>query len=121
MGLAAVYAGEVELDVVMDTFVALDGVDDAEEAVVLGLFSALVEAVVQGQESGNATNRLAEALVDGDGIAIAPTISAMLTNFASQAVHMRRELRLYDAAATDAQRLATDGDNHDYSNLGPLH
>ena len=121
MGLASVYAGEVELDVVMDTFVALAGVDNAEEAVYLGLFSALVEATVQAQESGVATNRLAESLVDGDGVPIAPTIAAMITNFASQAVHMRRELRLYAAAATDAQRLATDGDNHDWGVLGAVH
>ncbi len=121
MGLASVYAGEVELDVVMDTFVALAGVDNAEEAVYLGLFSALVEATIQAQESGVATNRLAESLVDADGVPIAPTVAAMITNFASQAVHMRRELRLYNGAATDAQRLATDGDNHDWALNGPVH
>ncbi len=123
MGLGQVYAGEVELDVVMDTFEDLAGVDNAEEAVYLGLFSALVEATVQAQESGNPTNRLAELLVDADGVPIAPTVSAVLTNFAAMAVHMRRELRLYNGAATDAQRLATDGTNHDWQagTFGPVH
>ncbi len=118
MGLAGVYAGEVELDVVMDTFVALAGIDDAEEAVYLGLFSALVEATVQAQESGVATNRLAESLVDAAGVPIATAVAVMSTICASQATKMRRELHLYYAAATGAQRLATDGDNHNRALLG---
>lgn len=121
MGLAAAYTGEGELDTVMDTFEPLANIDNAEEAVYLGIVSALIEATFQAQTSGNARNRLAERLVDANGIQIAPTIAAFLTWLASNAQQMRQELRLYNASATDAERLATDGDNHDWSNLGPVH
>ena len=121
MGLAAVYAGEAEMDIVMDTFVALANIDDAEEAVYLGLIATLAEATFQAQTSGNARNRLAERLVDANGIAIAPTVATFLTFLAGHAQQMRQEFRLYNAAATDAQRLATDGDNHAWGNLGPIH
>lgn len=121
MGLASAYTGEGELTTVMTTFEPLANIDDAEEAVYLGLVSALVEATFQAQTSGNARNRLAERLVNADGVQIAPTIAAFLTWLAGHSQQMRQELRLYNAPASDAQRLATDGDNHDWSNLGPIH
>ena len=121
MGLAAVYAGEVELDVVMDTFVALANIDDAEESVFLGILSCLIEAACQAQDSGVARNRLAERLVDANGIQIAPTVSRLLVEIGSACHIMRQELRAYNAAATDAARLATDGDNHNWALLGAIH
>lgn len=121
MGLGAAYQGEAELDIVMDTFVALANIDDAEESVYLGIVSCLIEATCQAQESGVARNRLAESLVDGDGIAIAPTVSRLLVELGSACHIMRQELRAYNAAASDAQRLATDGDNHNWALLGEVH
>ncbi len=121
MGLGAAYTGEDELTTVMTTFEPLANIDDAEEAVYLGLVAALIEATFQAQTSGNARNRLAERLVDADGIHIAPTIAALLTWLAGHAQQMRQELRLYNGAASDAQRLATADDNHDWTNLGPVH
>ncbi len=121
MGLGAIFAGEAELDIVMDTFVALTDVDDAEEAVYLGILSCLIEATCQAQDSGVARNRLAEKLVDANDIQIAPTVSRLLVELGSACRIMRQELRAYNAAASDAQRLATDGDNHAWSNLGAIH
>ena len=121
MGLGAPWAGEAEVTTVAETFEPLANIDDAEEAIYLGLVSALIEATFQAQTSGNARNRLAERLVDANGIQIAPTIAAFLTWLAGHAHQMRQELRLYNAPATDAQRLDTDDTAHDWSNLGPVH
>ncbi len=121
MGLAAAWAGEAEITTVAETFEPLANIDDAEEAIYLGLVSALVEATFQAQTSGNARNRLAEQLVDANGIQIAPTIAAFLTWLAGHSQQMRQELRLYNASATDAQRLDTDDTVHAWENLGPIH
>ncbi len=126
MGLGAAYLGEVELQAVMDTFVALANVDDAEESVYLGILSCLIEATCQAQDSGVARNRLAESLVAATGpggadIPIAPTVSRLLVELGSACHIMRQELRAYTAAASDAQRLATDGDNHNWALLGEIH
>ncbi len=126
MGLGAIYAGQAELDIVMDTFVALADIDNAEESVFLGILSCLVEAACQAQDSGVARNRLAERLVNATGpgganISIAPTVSRLLVELGSACHIMRQELRAYTAAASDAQRLATDGTNHDWALLGAIH
>ncbi len=121
MGLAAIYAGEAEVDVCADQFEPADDIDNAEEAVFLGYLSGLIEAVWQAQNSGNARNRLAERLVDANGIRVAPNVAELLTWIGSRANHLRQELRLVDDAPTDGERLATDGDNHDWTNLGAVH
>lgn len=121
MGLAAPYTGEGELSTLMDSFVALANVNDGEESVLLGILSCLIEAVCQAQDSAVATNRLAERLVDANGERIAPTISRLLVELGSACHIMRQELRIVNGAASDAQRLATDGEAHDWALNGPLH
>ncbi len=121
MGLGVAYTGEGEITTVAETFEPLANIDDAEEAIYLGLVAALIEATFQAQTSGNARNRLAERLVDANGIHIAPTIAALLTWLAGHAQQMRQELRLYNGAATDAQRIDMDDTVHDWGNLGPVH
>lgn len=121
MGLGAPYTGEGELSTVMDSFVALALVDNAEESVLLGILSCLIEAVCQAQDSAVATNRLAERLVDANGNRIAPVISRLLVEIGTSCHIMRQELRAYNGAASDAQRLATDGEAHNWALLGSLH
>ncbi len=121
MGLGAVYAGEVELDVVMDVFVAEAAFDDAEESVLMGLFAALIEAVFQAQTSGVATNRLGEGLLDANGDANAPITSAALRDLANNASKIRNELLNTTVGLTAANLLATDGDNHNWALNGPIH
>lgn len=121
MGLAAVYAGEAEVDACADQFEPAANIDNAEEAVFLGYLSGLIEAVWQAQNSGVATNRLAERLLDAAGTAVAPNIAELLTFIGSRANHLRQELRIAANTPTDAERLATDGDNHDWALLGPVH
>ena len=120
MGLAAVFAGEVEMDAVMDRFEPEANVDNAEEAVILGVFATLIEAVHQSQISGNARNRLGERLLDANGDANAPACAALLRDIANAARQCRTEL-LNTTAVTAAELLATDGDNHDWTQLGPVH
>lgn len=121
MGLGAAYQGEAEVDACADQFEPADNIDDAEEAVFLGYLSGLIEAVWQAQNSGNARNRLAERLVDANGVRVAPNIAELLTWIASRVNHLRQELRNVAETPTDAERLATDGDNHDWTQLGPVH
>ncbi len=122
MALAAPYTGEVELDAVADRFEPLANIGDPE-SVFLGLLSAVIEGVFQAQTSAVARNRLAERLVDADGIAVCPNISALLTFLGSNAAHLRREIRLITNAPTDAELAATDGEvaAQQYTLLGPIH
>ncbi len=121
MGLAAVYAGEAEMDIVMDRIEPEVNVDDAEEAVILGVFATLIEAMYQANISGNARNRLGERLLDANGDANAPACAALLRDIGNQARQCRTELLNTIAGLTPAELLATDGDNHDWTQLGPVH
>lgn len=121
MGLAAAYLGEAEIDAAATAFEPAANIDDAEEAVFLGYLSGLIEAVFQAQTSGVARNRLAERLLDAAGTAVAPNIAELLTFIGSRAGILRQELRIAANVPTDAERLATDGDNHNWALLGPVH
>lgn len=121
MALGAIYQGEDELDIVMDTFAPLTDIDDAEQSVFLGILSCLIEAACQAQESGVTRNRLIEKLVDSNDVPIAPVTSRFVMELGSSCILMRQELRQYNGAASDAQRLATDGDNHNWALLSAIH
>lgn len=121
MGLAAVFAGEVEMDAVMDRIEPEANIDDAEESVLLGVFATLIEAVYQAQISGLATNRLGERLLDANGDANAPITAALLRDIANNASKIRNELLNTIAALTVGELLATDGDNHNWALNGPIH
>ena len=121
MGLAAVYAGEVEINAVAERIEPEANVNDAAEAVILAIFATLVEAVFQAQTSGVARNRLGERLLDANGDANAPACSALLRDIANAARQCRTELLNTIAALTAAELLATDGDNHNWALNGPVH
>lgn len=126
MGLAAPYTGEDEIDVCADQFEPADNINDAAESLFLGYLSGLIEAVWQAQNSGVARNRLAERLVapvgpGGANVPVAPNIAELLTWMASRANHLRQELRLVTDAPTDNERLATDGEAHNWADLGAIH
>lgn len=126
MGLSAPYTGEGEIDACADQFEPANNIDDAEEALFLGYLSGLIEAVWQAQNSGVARNRLAERLVaplgpGGTNIPVAPNIAELLTWMASRANHLRQELRLVADTPTDGERLATDGEAHNWAALGAIH
>ena len=122
MGLAVPYTGEVELDVVMDLFEGSDADITDIQAVVLGLLAAVIEAIFRAQTSGNARNRnLVEELRDANGNRRAPVLAALVMDIASKAPTLRNELLAINNAPTAAQLVATDGDNHDFTTLGPVH
>ncbi len=122
MGLAAVYAGEVELDVVMDAITDVDADITDIQAVVLGLLGAVVEAIFRAQTSGLARDRnIVEELRDANGDRRAPLISSLITKIASEAPHLRNEFINLNAGPTAAELLDTDGDNHDFATLPPVH
>lgn len=122
MGLAAPYTGEGELDIVMDTMEQVDADISDIQAVVLGLLSAVVEAIFRAQTSGNARDRnIVEELRDANGDRRAPVLSALITKIASEAHILRNELLALNNAPTAAQLLATDGEAHDFLTLNPVH
>jgi hypothetical protein len=126
MGLAAPYTGEDEVSACADQFEPAADIDDAAEALFLGYLSGLIEAVWQAQNSGVARNRLAERLVaavgpGGANVQVAPNIAELLTWIGSRANHLRQELRIVADAPTDNERLATDGEAHNWPDLGPVH
>ena len=122
MGL--VWTGEDEMETVITAWEATAAfAGDAEEAVVASLFSALIEALFNGQVSGNARTRWAELLVDANGDRCAPIVSQAIMRLATEAQHMRRELSLVDSGPTAAEADEIgDGDNYDLAaNLEPAH
>ncbi len=121
MGLAAPYTGEAALDAVMDRIEPEAGIDNAEESVILGIFAALVEALFAAQTSGNATNRLAELMINAAGDRVAPVCSAVIMDLASKAPIMRNEILQSFAGPTIPDLRDTDVGAHSWENLGALH
>ena len=122
MALAAAYLGEVELDVVMDLIEGSDADITDIQAVVLGLLAAVIEAIFRAQTGGNARSRtIVEELRDAAGTRRAPVLAALVMDIASKAHILRTELLAINNAPTAAQLVATDGDNHDFTTLGPVH
>ena len=123
MALGSAYTGEAAIDAVADRIEPEVGIDDAEESVILALFAAVVEGLFQAQESGNATNRLGELLLDANGDRNAPIATAALRDLAINAKFIRAELLNTVAGLTVGELLATDGGNHDWNaaTFGPTH
>lgn len=113
--LASAFTGEAELDAIMDVITNVPGVNEAEEAVFLGLVCAVVRATERcqaKQTNANPTNRLGER--------IGPHTAQLVMALASWAPHAAREFRAIsglDNTTVDA----TFGENEDTSNLGPIH
>ena len=121
MGLS--WTGEDEMDTVIAAWEATAAfAADAQEAVVAALFSSLIEALFQGQTSGNARTRWAELLVDANGDTCAPIVSQAIMRLASEAQHMRRELSLVASGPTAQEAEdAYEGDAYDITDLEPAH
>ncbi len=122
MALALAYTGEAELRTVMDAFEASDADITDIQAVVLGLLAAVVEAVFRAQTGGNARNRnIVEELRTAAGDRRCPVLASVVMDIASKAHILRNEILAINAAPTIAQLIATDGENHDFTTLGPVH
>lgn len=121
MGL--VWTGEDEVETVITALEATAAfAADDEEAVVAALFAALVEALYQGQVSGNARTRWAEDLVDANGDRCAPIVSSVIMDLATKAHMMRSELASIANGPTAAEaEEAYEGDAYDITNLEPAH
>ena len=121
MSLGVAYAGESELNAVMDRIEPEAGIDNAEESIILGLFAALIEAIWAAQTSGNARNRLAELMVNASNDRVAPVTSQVLMDLASKAPIIRNEILSSFAGLTIAELRDTDDTVHAWENLGPIH
>lgn len=121
MGL--VWTGEGEVETVITAWEATGAfAADDEEAVVAALFCALVEALYQGQVSGNARDRWAENLVNAAGDRCAPVVSMAIMDLATKAHIMRGELNAVAAGPTlQNMEDAWEGDVYDITNLEPAH
>jgi hypothetical protein len=121
MGL--VWVGEDEVETVITAFEATAAfVLDDEEAVVAGLFGALVEALFQAQESANARVRWAELLVDANGDRCAPVVSQAIMRLATESHIMRNELgKVANGPTAQESEDAYEGDVYDITNLAPAH
>lgn len=121
MGLT--WTGEDEVETVVTAWEATAAfAADAEEAVVAGLFSALVEALFQAQESTNTRVRWAELLVDSNGDRCAPVISQVMMELSTKAKIMRGELAQVASGPSAAQNEAAyEGDAYNVANLAPAH
>lgn len=122
MGLA--WTGEDEMDVVITAWEATAAfAADAEEAVIAALFSSLIEALFQAQESANARVRWTELLVDGNGDAIAPVAAQAIMRLATEAKIIRGELNQVAGPGPTAQENedAYEGDAYDVTNVAPAH
>ena len=111
MALASNFAADTEYNKLMDLIDPLAGVDDAEEAVVLGLLAALCQALVDAQAQAT-TNRIGEA--------IGPHTANVLMNLTTQAHLVTRE---YDAVTgiTIANMRAVEGTNHTWTDMSRVH
>lgn len=119
MALAAPYTGEDELDTIMDDIEAAVGgnpaitVDDAEEAVFMGLVAAVCQGAVEAQASTNARRRFAEAF---------GAHTVMLVNqIVTLAPLVRAEILEASTGLTVAELAGAEGDAQDWGNLGPIH
>lgn len=121
MGLA--WTGEDEIDTVIAAWEATAAFAvDAEEAVVAALFSSLIEALHQAQESANARTRWAELLVDGNGDAIAPVAAQAIMRLSTEAKTIRGELnQVANGPTAQENEDAYEGDAYDVANLNPAH
>lgn len=122
MGL--VWTGEDEVETSITAWEATAAfAADAEEAVVATLFSALMEAIFQAQESGNARTRWAELLVDANGDVCAPVTASIMMDLATKAHIVRSELEQVAGPAPTAaeNEAAWEGDVYDVTNLNPVH
>lgn len=121
--MALTWTGEDETETVIAAWEATAAfAADAEEAIVASLFSALVEALYQGQVSGNTRVRWAELLVDSDGNRCAPVVSQVLMELATKSHILRNELGRVASGPTAAESKAmADGDEYDMANLAPAH
>ncbi len=121
MGLAWTGTDEIETVVTALEATTAFAVDD-EEVIVATLFAALIEALYQGQVSGNARVRWAELLVDANGDRCAPITSAIIMDLATKAHMVRSELASVTNGPTAAQALeAAEGDGYTAANFGPAH
>ena len=120
MGL--VWTGEDEMDTVVAAWEATAAfAADSEEAVVAALFSALIEALFQGQGSGTRT-RWAELLVDANGDVCAPVTAQTIMDLSTKAHIIRSELENVDSGPTAQESEdAYEGDNYDITNLERAH
>ncbi len=121
--MAIAWTGEDEIETVIAAFEATAAfAAHAEEAVVATLFAALVEALYQGQISGNARTRWAESLVDSNGDRCAPIVASVIMDLATKAHMMRSELASIASGPTAAQaQAAYEGDGYDATNLEAAH
>ena len=120
MGL--VWTGGDEMDTVVAAWEASAAfAADAEEAVVAALFSALIEALFQGQGSTTRT-RWAELLVDGNGDVCAPVTAQCIMDLATKAHIMRSELEnVANGPTAQESEDAYEGDAYDIENLERAH
>ena len=121
--MAFVWSGNTELETVITAFEASDAfAAHDEEAVVATLFAALMEALYQGQVSGNARTRWTELLVDSTGARCAPITSAIIMDLATKAHLVRSELASVVSGPTAAQNEAVyEGTVYDITDLEPAH
>ncbi len=121
--MVLVWTGEGELDTVVAAWEGTAAfAPDAEEAVVAALFSALVEALFQGQGSTTRT-RWAELLVDSNGDVCAPVTAQCIMDLATKAHIMRSEMQQVAGPSPTAQENedAFEGDEYDIDNLEAAH
>ena len=123
MALAVPFAGEAELDAVMDRFEADAAAFSDSECVLLGLFAAVIEGLFQAQTSTVARDRLAERLADGAGDINAPVMAAALRDLAIVAKQCRTELLNTVVGLTAAELANTPGAEatHQFELNGPVH
>ena len=121
--MALTWTGEDEVDTVIAAWEATAAfAADAEEAIVAALFGALVEALYQGQVSGNTRVRWAELLVNSGGDRCAPVTAQVIADLATKAHILRNELNAVASGPTLANlKDAADGDAYDMANLAPAH
>jgi hypothetical protein len=112
MALASNFAADTEYNTLMDLIDPLADVDDAEEAVVLGLLAALSQALVDAQGTANATNRIGEA--------VGPHTANVLMNLTTQAHLVTREFDQVTGITIAIMR-DVEGTNHTWTDLGPVH
>lgn len=120
MGIA--WTGEDEMETVVAAWEATSAfAADAEEAMVAALFSSLVEALFQGQDSTTRT-RWAELLVDANGDRIAPVAAQAIMHLATNAKTIRGELaQVANAPTAQENEDAYEGDGYDVDNLEASH
>lgn len=121
MGL--VWTGEDEVETVITAWEGTTAfAGDAEEAVTAALFSALIEALFQAQESTNARVRWAESLNNAAGDRVAPVAAAALMDLATKAHIIRNELSQVNLGPTNQNNEdAWEGDVYNVTNLAPVH